>query len=350
MSDTSLNRRAFLRGTAAVGAAGILPAWLAACSSSTAAPATSGGSSSAAVTVKATHGTGLCNLSFFLAKERNLAEGVDIQFVVTPTNADIVTLFGSGQVDASLVPYTQFMTLTDKGAPLKIVAGGGVQGCVVASRSGLTSAESLRGRTLGTFQADTLEMLPYDYLKKAGMTFKDVQVKYFGTSPELAQAFMTGAIDSMCHIEPYATQALSSTQGSVKLSDGTDVYGAHYTDCVLAVSDSLLKNHRDAVKSIIKGMMIAQQQEEQNRNAAVQTTAEKYFKNSIASVLDASQKQPCVVDQRSKQQFMLDRAADLQELGYLKKLPGAEIFDWSLLEEVIAENPDLYRSLQIQSA
>ena len=29
----------------------------------------------------------------------------------------------------------------------------------------------------------------------------------------------------MCHIEPYASQALASRKGAVKLSDGTDVYG-----------------------------------------------------------------------------------------------------------------------------
>jgi NitT/TauT family transport system substrate-binding protein len=342
-----MGRRTFLRRTAATGVAVAVPSWLlSAC-------ADAGGSSGAATgALKATHGTGLCNMGLFLIKERNLAQadGATLDFVVTPTNADIVTLFGAGQVDVSLIPYTQFMTLHDAGAPVTIVAGGGIQGCVIVAQQGITSAADLRGKTLGTFQADTLEMLPYDYLKKAGLSFKDVSVRYFGTSPELAQAFISGSIDSMCHIEPYATQALNARPGAVKLSDGTDIYGPGYTDCVLAVRNDLLTQNPKAVKALIKGLLVAQQQSEQDRPAAVQATVGTYFKASVADTLDASTKQPNVVDQRGKAQFMLDRGAGLKDLGYLKNLPDKNIFDWTLLDQVIQENQELYHSLQRASA
>lgn len=340
-----LDRRKFLRRSATAGVAVALPSWLL----SACAGGSKGATSNA---LKATHGTGLCNLGIFLVKERNLtqADGVSLDFVVTPTNADIVTLFGAGQVDVSLIPYTQFMTLYDAGAPVKIVAGGGIQGCAIVTKSGIASAADLRGKTLGTFQADTLEMLPYDYLKKDGLSFKDVQVRYFGTSPELAQAFITGSIDSMCHIEPYATQALKARPGAVKLSDGTDVYGPGYTDCVLAAHNDVYTQNPKAIKSLIKGLFVAQQQAERDRQSAAQVTTGTYFKTSFEDVLDASTKQPNVVDQRDKAQFMLDRAAGMKDLGYLKKLPDQGIFDWTLLEQVIQENQDLYHSLQRMTA
>lgn len=302
------------------------------------------------LTLKATHGTGLCNCPFFLVKERNLAQGVSLDFVVTPTNADIAALFGAGVVDVSVVPYTNFMTLSDQGAPIKIVAGSGVQGCVIVAQPGITSAAQLRGKTIGTFQADTLEMLPYDYLKKAGMGFADVKVRYFGTSPELAQAFISGNVDAMCHIEPYASEALRARPGAVKLSDGVDIYGPAYTDCVLAVHESVLKDHRDAVKALIKGMMVAQQQEEKDPAAAVKQTVGKYFKTSYEATLDAAGKQPGMIDQRRNQQFMLDRAKNLLALRYIKRQPGPEIFDWGPLNEVIRENPELHQSLKLKSA
>jgi NitT/TauT family transport system substrate-binding protein len=348
MTQKPVNRRAFLARSAATGVALAVPSWLlAACG-----PAGTTSQAAATGALKATHGTGFCNLGMFLVKERNLAksDGVSLDFVVTPTNADIVTLFGAGQVDCSMIPYTQFMTLYDKGAPVKIVAGGGIQGCVIVAQPGITKPQDLRGKTLGTFQADTLEMLPYDYLKKAGMSFKDVQVRYFGTSPELAQAFISGSIDSMCHIEPYATQALKARAGAVKLSDGTDVYGSGYTDCVLAVRTDLISQNRKAVKALIKGLFVAQQQAENDREAAARATVGTYFKTSLADALDASTKQPNVVDQRPKSQFMLDRAVGMKDLGYVKNLPDKNIFDWSLLTEVIQENPDLYHSLKRQSA
>ncbi|MGI8413867.1 MAG: ABC transporter substrate-binding protein [Solirubrobacteraceae bacterium] len=296
--------------------------------------------------IKATHGTGLCNLGIFLEKERKLAEGIDLQFVVTPTVADQATLFGAGQVNASVIPYTNFMTLYDHGAPVRIVAGGGVQGCVVAAQPGIANAAALRGKTLGTFQADTLEMLAYDYLKKNGMSFKDVNVRYFGTSPELADAFITGKIDAISHIEPYATQALRAVKNSVELTNGIDVYMPGYTDCVLAVSQALIRDHPAAVKSLIRGLMVAQYQAETNRASAVKLTTGPYYKASYSDVLDASTKQPNVVDQRRNTQFILHGARNLKQLNYIRKVPGSEIFDYTLLEQVIREEPALYNSLK----
>ena len=349
--NAPVSRRMFFRNTAIAGAAVAVPAWLlSGCSGA----GTAGTAPNAAgvTTLKATHGTGLCNLGIFLTKERKLSEpdGTAIEFVVTPTNADIVTLFGAGQVDMSLVPYTQFLTLYDAGAPVTIVAGGGIEGCSIVAQSGINSAADMKGKTLGTFQADTLEMLPYDYLQKAGMSFRDIEVRYFGTSPELAQAFISGSIDSMCHIEPYVTQALNTRAGSVMLSDGKDVYGPGYTDCVLAVRNPLLQENPKAVKAVIKGLFEAQQQTETDRSAAVEAAVGTYFKTSLADALDASTKQPNVVDQRNKTQFMLDRAVGMKDLGYLKKLPDEKIADWSLLEEVINENKSLYDSLKVKTA
>jgi NitT/TauT family transport system substrate-binding protein len=347
-ASAGIDRRTFFKGAAVAATAVAIPTWLAACAGPSAAGTTVNGMTS----VKVTHGTGLCNLGMFLAKERKLSEpdGVSIDFVVTPSNADIATLFGAGQVQASLLPYSNFMTLFDAGAPVTIVAGGGVQGCVVVAQPGITSAEQLRGKTLGTFQADTLEVLPYDYLKQSGMSFADVQVKYFGTSPELAQAFIGGAIDSMCHIEPYATQALKATPGSVKLTDGVDLYGAGYTDCVLAVQNQLLTEKPKVVKALIKALMLAQQQAESDRASAVKATVGTYYKASYDDVLDASTKQPNVVDQRGKTDFILQRAQVIKDLGYIKKLPDRSAFSYDLFAQVAAENPDLYASLKVKYA
>lgn len=349
---SSLDRRRFLRNTAMAGAAVTVPGWLAACGSSTStssSPAKAGAAE--VVSIKATHGTGLCNLGIFLAKERELgkADGISLDFVVTPSNADIATLFGAGQVEASLLPYSNFMTLYDAGAPVTIVAGGGVQGCVVVAQPGINSAEDLRGKTLGTFQADTLEVLAYDYLKKAGMSFGDIKIKYFGTSPELAQAFIGGAVDSMSHIEPYPTQALKARKGSVMLTNGTDIYGMGYTDCVLAVRTKLLEEKPQAVKALIKALLTAQSQAETDRPGAVKTTVGKYYKASYEDILDASTKQPLAVDQRGRTQFILGRGQVMKDLGYIKELPTEDVFSYDLLQVVIDENRDLYDSLQLKA-
>lgn len=302
------------------------------------------------VTFKATHGTGLCNLAIFLAHQRKYGEdeGMHLEFVNTPTIADITTIFGSGQVDISSIPYTNVFSLVDKGAPVKVIAGTGVQGCVMVSQPGLDTPEKLKGKTLGTFQADTLEVLPYDWLKKHGVAWTDVDVRYFGTSPEMAQAFIAGQVDFICHSEPYATQAQKGVPGAHLLSDGTDVYGPLYTDCVIAASDRVIGEYRDELKVLIKALLMAQRDSERDRPAAVRETTGTYYKADYETVLDASTKQPLMIDQRSRQQFMLDRVQSCLELGYITNAVDESLFDWSLLDEVVAENAELYRSVIVR--
>ena len=338
-------RRTFLKGSTLAGIAAALPLGIAGMLDPKAAWA-------ANTSIKATHGTGLCNLGIFLAKERGLAkeEGVDLNFVVTPSNADIATLFGAGVVDISMIPYSNFLTLYDAGAPVRIVAGGGVEGCMIIAAEGIKSAADMKGKKFGTFQADTLEVLPYDWLKKDGMSFKDIDVRYFNTSPEMAQAFIAGAVDGICHIEPYASQAALSRKGSTMLSDGTDVYGKGYSDCVLAVRTPLIEKNPDAVKAIIKALMVAQSQAETDPDAALKDTVGTYYKTTMEAARTAQERQPIVVDQRNQTQFILDRGQSMKEMGYIKKLPDATAIDWSLLESVIVENTDLYASLKLKSA
>ena len=155
------------------------------------------GSAHAASTVKGTHGNGFCNVAFFITHARQLAkdDGLTLEFVNTPSFADQVTFLGTGQVDVSVLPYTNFMALYDAGAPVKIVAGGGVQGVYIVAQPGLDTPEKLKGKTLGTFQNDTLEVLPYDWLKKNGVSYKDVTVRY---------------MDSMGDMSPRSRQARST--------------------------------------------------------------------------------------------------------------------------------------------
>ena len=275
-----------------------------------------GGPAHAAGTVKGTHRTGFCNINIFLAHSRQYAKaaGVELAFVNTPTFAEQVTFLGMGQVDIGLMPYTSFMALYDAGAPVKIVAGGGIEGCAIVAQPGLDSAQKLKGKTLGTFQLDTLEVMPYDYLKKHGVAFKDVKVRYMGNTPEAVEAFKG------------------------------------YTDCVLAARSSLMKDNPAGLKAIIKGMMQAQYDAETQTEAVLKELVGKYYKTSMENAKIAQGKQPAVVDARNQTDFILQRVDSVMEMGYIKKKPGRDAIDWTLLEEVIKENPDLYGKLKYKSA
>src|SRR6267154_5964438 len=334
------NRRNFLKATAATTLTMAVG------------PGLMGGAAQAASSIKSTHGSGFCNLNIFLSHALQTAkdDGLELVFVNTPTFAEQVTFLGMGQVDVGLMPYTSFIALFDAGAPVKIVAGGGIEGCVIVSQPGLDSAEKLKGKTLGTFQLDTLEVLPYDWLKKHGVAFKDVKVRYMGNTPEAVEAFKAGALDWICTIEPYASALVADVKGAVMLTDGIDLYGKGYTDCVLAARSSLMKDNPEGLKAIIKGMMQAQLDAETKTEEVLKELVGKYYKTSIENARIAQGKQPAVVDARSQTDFILQRTDSVVEMGYIKKKPGRDAIDWTLLEEVIKENPDLYGKLKYKSA
>lgn len=302
--------------------------------------------------IKSTHGTGFCNLNIFLAHSRQYAkaQGTELVFINTPTFAEQVTFLGMGQVDIGLMPYTSFMALYDAGAPVKIVAGGGVEGCAIVARPGLDSPEKLKGKTLGTFQLDTLEVMPYDYLKKHGIAFKDVKVRYMGNTPEAVEAFKAGALDWICTIEPYASALVNDVKGAVMLTNGVDLYGKGYTDCVLAARSSLIKENPAGLKAIIKAMMQAQYDAETQTEAVLKELVGKYYKTSLENARIAQGKQPAIVDARSQTDFILQRTDSVLEMGYIKKKPDRAAIDWTLLEEVIKENAELYGKLKFKSA
>jgi len=310
------------------------------------------GAAYAASELKSTHGTGFCNLNIFLAHAMQFSkeDGVELKFVNTPTFAEQVTFLGIGQVDLGLMPYTSFIALFDAGAPVKIIAGGGVEGCIIVSRPGLDSADKLKGKTLGTFQLDTLEVLPYDWLKKHGVAFKDVNVRYMGSTPEAVEAFKAGALDWICTIEPYGTALLNDVKGSHKLSDGRDIYGEGYTDCVLACRANLITENPAGLKAIIKAMMKAQHMAETQQAETLQKVVGTYYKTSLENATLAMGKQPSVVDARKQTDFILQRTDSLIEMGYIKNKPERNAIDWHLLEEVIAENKDLYAKLKYKAA
>jgi NitT/TauT family transport system substrate-binding protein len=302
--------------------------------------------------IRSTFGSGFCNLNFYLTNALQTAQkdGLILDFIPSPTFAEQVTFLGAGQVDAGLMPYTSFVALYDAGAPVKVVAGGGIEGCVLVAQPGLDTPAKLKGKTLGTFQLDTLEVLPYDWFKKNGVSFKDINVRYMGNTPEAVEAFRAGSIDMICTIEPYGTALLNDVKGSVMLSNGIDIYGKGYTDCVLAVSTNLIEKNPAGLKALIKGMMVSQLIAETDPQKTLDILVGPYYKTSMENAKIAMTKQPSVVDARNQTQFILDRVNSIQEMGYIKKKPDRNAIDWTLLEQVIAENPDIYSKLKFKSA
>ncbi len=84
--------------------------------------------------------------------------------------------------------------------------------------------------------------------------------------------------------------------------------------------------------------------------AALQETAGTYYKTSLEALRLAQSSQPVMIDQRNNDGFFADRSNSLLQMGYVEAPLPDDAIDWTLLEEVIDENPDLYSALNLTSA
>ena len=299
---------------------------------------------------KCTHAVGLCNLCMFIAYENQTAkeDHVQIKLVNIPNWADHPAALQSGTVDFSVTPFTNVIAAYANGAPIKIVAGSGINGLYVLGSRDIKTASDLRGKKIGTFRCDTLEMLLYNYLKKNNMSYNDVKVVYFTDGFELISAFSNNAVDAMTHVEPYATQAVEKHSANI-LAIGQTVWGSDHPDCVLTASDRIIREDPNLVKAVIAGMLKAELFIEENLDKSIDKVVGIYYKAEREDIMKAANSQPPGVDIRNKKSFMLERFKDLKELNYIKRDPDPGVMDFRFLEEAIRENPQIYEKLKVKS-
>ncbi|MFC1771023.1 ABC transporter substrate-binding protein [Candidatus Margulisiibacteriota bacterium] len=298
----------------------------------------------------ATHSLGLCNIPLFITAEKQTAKefNVELELKYIANWADHPAALRSGAVDVSVTPFTNVITAYANGMPIKIISGSGLNGLYLLGQKGINTPEKLKGKKIGTFRADTLEVTAYDALKKVGLSKKDFKMIYFTDGFELITAFANGSIDAMTHVEPYATQAIKKYQAEV-IIQGQDIWGGSHPDCVLVTSQKALDTKRESLKAIIAGMLKAEAFVEQHYHEAIDCCVGKYYKANKEDIVLAGRSQPPGIDIRDKDQFIINRSKSLKELGYIDKNINKDIFDFTLLNEVIQEHPELWKAVKIKS-
>ncbi|MFZ4641549.1 MAG: dihydropyrimidinase [Nodosilinea sp.] len=112
-------------------------------------------------------------LTLFYAAEKQLFSkyGFSGTAALTPMPADVAVQLATGQVEMAVIPFTNAIAAYTQGASFQVVAGSGVEGLILVAKPEIKSFADLRGKKIATFQADTLDVVVYDYLKKNGMTY-----------------------------------------------------------------------------------------------------------------------------------------------------------------------------------
>jgi len=111
--------------------------------------------------IKFSHGSGLCNMPLFYAAEKNLFAkyAIDADVVMTPMAGTSVIQLATGQVEMGVIPYTNTLAASTRSPTFSIVAGSGIQGLILLAKPEIKSLQELKGKKIGSFQADTLDIL-----------------------------------------------------------------------------------------------------------------------------------------------------------------------------------------------
>ncbi len=197
-------------------------------------------------------------------------EGLEVEVVPTPGAAAAMQLVISGQADVAMGSPNAAFAAIQRGAPLKIYFStlrGDIFGIALPEGSGLESLEDLKGKTVGVSSFASAGA-PYlkGLLKTANLTDQDVSIVEVGVGGRAAGALQTGQVDALSlWDEAYVQMEEKGIKFSKIIKD--DRADAAFSSS-LVVREDALKDRRQALVGLARGIAKAQLFESENLEAA----------------------------------------------------------------------------------
>lgn len=255
---------------------------------------------------------------------------------VFPTGAPEMQAMLAGDIDVAYVGSAPVLSAVATGLDAKIIAGVNTQGSdlVVAPGINYTGPQSLKGLTIATFPAGTIQdTILRNWLKQNNVS-PDTDVTIKGMNPgDAVTAITAGKVDAVFLPTPSPSVIADQGKGKIVVHSG-DMYPNH-TCCVLVVSGKLIREHPEIVRQIIKTNDKAVAWNEANLDDAAGIFANQTGSN-LADV-KASLKEwdgNWASDPNLIVGPVLDYAKIQYNLGYIKKnLTQDDLFDMSFYQK-----------------
>ncbi len=241
-------RRSFLKWFALFLVGCLIPFYSIACSVQT--PNASGANSGQPLSVGISAWAGF--KGHYVATDKNYfgEENLKVAEQNFPSFTDLNTALTAGKVDLGWVGGTDLIQLAQQNPNLRIIMMSDYSdGADAIAGRGITKPEDLRGKKLAR------EDIPYEmvfvgeYLKKAGLTEKDVEIVPL-TAPDGAAAYATGKVDAVATYEPFLSMALKEGKGEVIFS----TKGTSIIPNVLATSAQVIQERREEVLAYMRAV------------------------------------------------------------------------------------------------
>jgi NitT/TauT family transport system substrate-binding protein len=327
------NRRTFLAGLSAAGAAGLVKV-----RSSHAA----GELPPETTTVRLPRwiGGAYCWAGGYLAEELLRAEGFTIYYFQGDPKGDQAEWIARGETDFSMNHPPLHITSIDAGVPIKVL-GGLHSGCLelIATES-VRSVADLRGKRVGvdlvngTAHAMLTVMAAYVGLDPA----KDIEW-VFESSP--AKQFIEGKIDAFLGAPPRPQELRAKKIGHVILNITTDAPWSQYFCCMISARSEYVSKYPVATKHVLRAIFKAADLCMSNPQLAAQQLVDRGFLRSYDYALqtlgDIRYDRWREYDAEDSLRFY---ALRMQETGIIKSSPKQIIAngtDWRFLNELKRE-------------
>lgn len=323
------NRRRFLAGITAAGAAGFAGA----------PPPLAAEPPPETTRVRIPGGLGACTAPLYLAEALLRQEGfADIQYVAA-TGPGMVA---DDAVDFDMLAAVDYLPFLDAGKSLKVLAGIHVGCFELRANDSVKSVADLRGKKVGVsaplgISADHLlvsVMAAYVGLKPAA----DIE---WIADPQVSQAelFAAGKIDAFVGFPPDPAKPCARHLGHVVVNTANDRPWSNYYCCMLAANAGFARDNpvatKRALRAFLKATDICQADPER---AVSRMVAAGYSADCAAMILgDARYGLWREYDPEDTVRFFTLR---LHEAGLIRKTPNEIIAahtDWRYLEEVRRE-------------
>jgi NitT/TauT family transport system substrate-binding protein len=326
-----MQRRDFLKSSAALAGAAALPASL---------PAGAQGTD----VIRVGHLVGICMSPLFYADAMGYFkdEGLKVELRHMPNPGDGLAALTSGATHIAHLPFTNAIVAAYNGAPVKVIAGSGAGGIFLIAQgaSGIKSIDDLKkakgkGLKIGTMRLNTFELTTYRVLVNNGLKYDDFQMVWFNDVLSMAAAFESKAVDLVTHVEPFSTRLVDKL-GGVALASNQDVWGKDGPDCVTNARADFIAQNPDAAKKYLRALLKADAAIKADMPKAVDVLDKgKYYRVDKETLAAALPRQTPQVDlTRGGDKGMEIAVADMVTLGYLKKAPEGAV-DFRLLRDTL---------------
>jgi NitT/TauT family transport system substrate-binding protein len=285
------------------------------------------------------HGSALSNLALFVAVDTGLFErhGLEVEAPPLAEFSSTAALLRSGEAELGTTGFTQALVDHARSDPLRIVGGSGKLGIALMGQPGL-SMNALRGRRVGTFADDPMEVLLHDALQVHGIEPGQVERVLYPSLDGAVDDFLGGRIAALTLIEPWISRF--RLQGFDMLCDGLHAWGGDYPDTLLVARKSFLEAHPEVIAAALRAMLDAQRAIEDDPREALRASAHRYPQFTVDELLAGVAAQPPVVDIRPLRDCIRARAASLEALGRMCAAAALDdIFSFDLLASTLAEVP-----------